>query len=293
MNLAASRQTASATVPWLRGRYALGRLALYLVLALGSTLVLLPALWLIICSLQTEYQLRASLSWWPQPFAWGNYRSVFAAMPFLALVRNSLFVAGVNIAGCVLASSVVAYAFAKLRAPGKNLLFVALLATMMLPNEVTMIPVFVIWRRLGLTNTFAPLTIPSFLGGGAFNIFLLRQFFLGIPHELSEAAEIDGCSPLGIYARVILPLARPALGVIAIFTFIGNWNDFQNPLIYLNDQNLYTVALGLQSFAGQTGGAPLSILLAGSVLTLLPVVALFFAAQKTFMRGINLSFGKD
>ncbi|MGQ9779731.1 MAG: carbohydrate ABC transporter permease [Bacillota bacterium] len=266
---------------------------LHLILIAGVVLILLPAFWLVICSLQTEYQLRASLAWWPRPFAWENYLKVFRVMPFFLLVRNSLFVAGVNILGCISASALTAYAFAKLRAPGKDVLFVLLLASMMLPNEVTMIPVFIIWRRLGLTNTFFPLTVPSFLGGGAFNVFLLRQFFLGIPNELSEAAEIDGCSLLGIFFRIILPLAKPALGVIAIFTFIGNWNDFQNPLIYLNDQNLYTLALGLQAFAGQTGGAPLSILLAGSVLTLLPVVILFFAAQKTFMRGINLSFGKE
>lgn len=276
------------------GRQAmLGRIGVYTLLIAGTVLIMLPVLWLGICSLQTEYQLRASLAWWPQPFAWDNYLRVFRVMPFYTLARNSLFVAGVNIVGCVLASSLAAYAFAKLRAPGKGLLFILLLASMMLPNEVTMIPVFVLWRRLGLTNSFAPLTIGSFLGGGAFNIFLLRQFFLGIPRELSEAAEIDGCSLFGIYARVIMPLAKPALAVIAVFTFIGNWNDFQNPLIYLNDQRLYTLALGLQAFAGQTGGAPLSTLLAASVLTMLPVVVLFFAAQKVFMRGINLSFGKD
>ena len=189
--------------------------------------------------------------------------------------------------GQVFSCSIVAYAFSRLNWPGREVLFAVLLATMMLPAQVTMIPVFMIFEKLGWYNTLRALWAPSFLGS-AFYIFLLRQFMKSIPDELEDAAKIDGCSYFGIYWRIILPLVKPALAAVCIFTFMGTWNDFMGPLIYINDQRLYPLALGLFDFRA-LHATDFGMLMAASTLMTLPVIALFFLAQRYFIQGVTLT----
>lgn len=216
-----------------------------------------------------------------------NYREVVRRVPLTMYVKNSLLLVTLNIIGQVLGSSLVAFSFARLRWPAREFCFMLLLATLMIPGQVTMIPVFLIYKNLGWYNTLRPLWVGSFFGS-AFYIFLLRQFMRGIPADLEDSAKIDGCGFLGIYGRIILPLVKPALATIGIFTFMGTWNDFMGPLIYLSDQELYPLSLGL--FALQvTQGGNYGLMMAASVLMTIPVIALFFAAQRHFIQGITLT----
>jgi multiple sugar transport system permease protein len=203
-------------------------------------------------------------------------------------LRNSVFVTIMTIFGVLLSSSVVAYSFACLKWPGRNGLFIFVLATMMLPLQVTMIPMFVLFKEIGWLNTYKPLIVPFFFGGGAFNIFLLRQFFLTIPKELLEAARIDGCSEIRIYWNIVLPLAKPALATVAILTFMFTWNDFLGPLIYLSDQLKGTLALGLAMFVGQHQ-TEWGLLMAASVLMMIPMILIFVFFQRYFIRGFVMS----
>jgi multiple sugar transport system permease protein len=202
--------------------------------------------------------------------------------------RNTMLIMIPVLAGTVLTSSMAAYAFARLRFPFKRFWFVLVLGSLMLPYAVTMLPTFLLWSKLGAVNTFLPLTVPAWLGGGAFNIFMLRQFFLTIPKELEEAAIIDGAGYFGIYYRIMLPLVKPALVVVTLFTFLAVWNDFLNPLIYLNNERLYTLALGLLQFKG-TYSAEWQLLMAGSTILVIPPVLVFLLGQKYFIEGITLS----
>jgi ABC-type glycerol-3-phosphate transport system permease component len=208
-------------------------------------------------------------------------------VPLGAYVKNSLFLVVLNIFGQLLGSSLVAFSFARLRWPARDFCFMLVLATLMIPPQVTMIPVFLIFKNLGWYNTLKPLWVVSF-AGSAFYIFLLRQFMRSIPTDLEDSAKIDGCGYLGIYWRIIVPLVKPALAAIAIFTFMGVWNDFMGPLIYLNDQRLYPLSLGLfalQVFQGLNYG----LMMAAAVLMTLPVILLFFAAQRQFIQGVTLT----
>jgi ABC-type glycerol-3-phosphate transport system permease component len=217
-----------------------------------------------------------------------NYRSAYIATEHRwNYIFNSVYLTILSIIGQVLSCSLVAYAFSRLRWPGRDLLFGVLLATMMLPPQVTMIPVFMVFRALGWYNTLKALWVPSFFGS-AFFIFMLRQFMKGIPNDLEDAAKIDGCSIFGIYWRIILPLVKPALAAVCIFTFMGVWNDFMGPLIYINDQRLYPLALGLFDFRAEHG-SEFGMLMAASTLMALPVVAIFFAAQRYFIQGVTLT----
>jgi ABC-type glycerol-3-phosphate transport system permease component len=197
-----------------------------------------------------------------------------------------------NIIGILLSSSVVAYSFSCLQWPGRDKTFIFVLATMMLPMQVVMIPIFIIFKEFGWLNTFLPLTVPAFFGGGAFNIFLLRQFFLTIPNSLLDAARIDGCSEFRIFWSIVLPLAKPALATVAILTFMFAWNDFLGPLIYLSDKLKGTLALGLAQFAGQQE-PEWALLMASSVLMMLPIILLFFFFQKYFIQGFTMSGIKE
>ncbi|NLF40785.1 carbohydrate ABC transporter permease, partial [bacterium] len=216
-----------------------------------------------------------------------NYRATFKYIPFWRYVGTSVFLVVLSIAGTLFASTFVAYAFARLRWPGRDLCFMALLATLMVPGQVTMIPGFLIVKSLGWYNTLQPLWAFSFFGN-AFFIFLLRQFMKGIPNDLEDAARIDGCGFLRIYWYVILPLIKPTMAAIAIFTFMGCWNDFMGPLIMLNDFRLYPLSLGLFSLNVQAGGN-LGMMMASSFLMTLPVIVLFFFAQKYFIQGVTLT----
>ncbi|PIS29204.1 MAG: sugar ABC transporter ATP-binding protein [Candidatus Marinimicrobia bacterium CG08_land_8_20_14_0_20_45_22] len=261
----------------------------YLLLVAVSLVLIMPFVWIISTSLKGNESIFAiPPKWIPETLHWENYAKVFTQMPFFTYMRNSVFISVVVILGTVLSSSLVAYAFACLKWPGRDGLFIFVLGTMMLPMQVTMIPVFVLFKQFGWLNTFKPLIVPAFFGGGAFNIFLLRQFFLTIPKELFEAARIDGCSEWRIYWKIVLPLAKPALATVAILTFMMTWNDFLGPLIYLSDKLKGTLALGLAMFVGQYQ-TEWGVLMAASVLVMLPVIFLFFLFQKYFIRGFMMS----
>ena len=257
-------------------------------------LAILPFLWLLSTSLKTlENAMLYPPQYIPSPLRWQNYTEVLFSgrTDFLLWTRNTLIIAVLGVSGTVLSSALVAYGFAKIQFKGRGVLFAVMLATMMVPFPVTMVSLFSIFRWMGdhagiqMLGTFKPLWLPAWFGS-AFNIFLLRQFFLTIPDDLSEAARIDGCSEFGIFWRIVLPLARPALTVVALFAFMGIWNDYLGPLVYLQRAEQFTLALGLQNFQSQHGGTPWHLLMAASVLVILPVIILFFLAQKTFIEGI-------
>lgn len=223
---------------------------------------------------------------------WENYAEALEYLPAdtnygLVFLGNSLFLTIMTVIGTLLSSSLVAYSFARLRWPGKNLLFVVLLATMMVPGAVTMMPQFLIYRSLGWIDTLKPLWVPAFFGS-AFNIFLLRQFFMSVPAELEDAAKIDGCGPFGIYWRVMLPLVKPALAAIAIMATLGAWNNFQGPLIYLSSPEKMPLAYALQLYQTQHSGEP-GLLMAASTMVVLPIIVLFFFTQRYFIEGVSLT----
>lgn len=223
---------------------------------------------------------KSSLPWLPKRQSGGR------TVTFLTYLSNTLVVAVLGVVGTVFSSALVAYGLSRLRWPGRESLFKLTLATMMIPFPVLMIPLYAVFRELGWIGTLLPLWVPAFFGN-AFNIFLLRQFFLTIPSELSDAARIDGCSEFSIFWRIMLPLARPALSVVALFHFLFVWNDFLGPLIYLTEPETFTMALGLQQYQSQNGGSEWHLLMAASVLLILPIVMLFFFAQRTFIQGIS------
>ncbi|MBM7785154.1 carbohydrate ABC transporter permease [Tenggerimyces flavus] len=269
-----------------------GRILLYAALVVGAIPTVVPFVWLIRSALMTDNQIFiAPPEWIPSPFAWTNFPEALTAQPFLAYFINTMVIEVVVVLGTVLTCSIAAFSFARLRWRGRNLVFGILLTSVMLPYAVTLIPTFVMWRELGALNTIAPLTVPAWFagaGGGVFNVFLLRQFFLTIPFELDEAAYIDGASPWKVFWTIVLPLSRPALIVVTIFTFIGVWNDFLGPLLYLNDESKYTLALGLASFQS-VYTAQWGYLMAASAAVIAPIIALFFFLQRYFIEGVTLT----
>lgn len=265
------------------------RLVSLALLLLGAFLALVPLFWMIrssFMSLSELYIFPPLL--WSRAMRWINYRDAVTVVNFPLYFRNTMLIMIPVLAGTVVTSSMAAYAFARLQFPLKRMWFILVLSSLMLPYAVTMLPTFLLWSKLGAVNTFLPLTVPAWLGGGAFNIFMLRQFFLTIPKELEEAAIIDGAGYFGIYYRIMLPLVKPALVVVTLFTFLAVWNDFLNPLIYLNDERLYTLALGLLQFKG-TYSAQWQLLMAGSTILVIPPVLVFLLGQKYFIEGVTLS----
>jgi ABC-type glycerol-3-phosphate transport system permease component len=266
---------------------------LYIVVNIIALIMLLPFFWMVSTSLKPNEQVYLiPPKWIPNPIVWSNYPRAFSFAPFGLFIKNSLIIAVICVVGVVFSSSLAGYSFAKLRWPGRDLIFFVLLSTMMLPGQVTMIPIFILFKKFGWINTFYPLTVPTFFGGGAFNIFLMRQFFLTIPYELDEAARIDGASFFKIYTNIELPLSIPVITAISIFTFIGSWNDFMGPLIYLNDASKYTIQLGLRMFQADFS-SDWSALMAMSIVTALPCIILFFVAQRYFIQGIVLTGLKE
>jgi ABC-type glycerol-3-phosphate transport system permease component len=257
-------------------------------LSLGAIVFLLPLFWMLSSSLKPEWQVLANPPVWiPNPPRWENYREALTYLPFGRYAVNTLIISLGAIVGHVLSCTIVAYGFARLRAPGKDFFFLLLLSTLMLPYPVTMVPLFVLFNALGWINTFLPLIIPTFFGN-AFYIFLLRQFFLTLPPDLEDAARIDGANTLQVLRHVILPISMPALATVVIFTFQASWNDFLQPLIYLQDQSRYTLTLGLNFFRGSFQ-VRWSYLMAASLVVVLPVVIVFFLAQRLFIRGIAMT----
>jgi multiple sugar transport system permease protein len=270
------------------GRELFGKLISYTLLTLGSILILIPVFWMISSALKPNSQIFLfPPQWIPNPIQWDNFVTAMTSLPFGTYFQNTMIIEVGSIVGTVLSCSVVAYGFARLNAPGRNFWFVVLLSTMMLPGVVTMIPVYLIFRQLGWVNTFLPLIVPNFFGS-AFFIFLLRQFFMTIPRDFEEAARIDGANTWQVLTRIMLPLSKPALATVTIFTFMGVWNDFMGPLIYLNKPETYTLALGLNFFKGQYV-SQWNLLMAASLVMMLPLVLLFFVAQKAFIEGITLT----
>ncbi|MGW0807817.1 carbohydrate ABC transporter permease [Nonomuraea sp. NPDC002799] len=269
-----------------------GRVLLYLALAAGAIPTLLPFVWLVRSALMQDAQMFvAPPQWLPSPFQWSNFSEALTTQPFGRYFVNTLVIAVISVVGTVLTCSVAAFSFSRLRWRGRDVVFALLLSGVMLPYAVTLIPTFVTWQGLGALDTIAPLTVPSWFagaGGGVFNIFLLRQFFLTIPFELDEAAYIDGASPWRVFWTIVLPLSKPAIIVVTIFTFIGTWNDFLGPLLYLQNEENYTLSLGLASFQSmyltQWG-----YLMAASAAVIAPIIALFFFLQRYFIEGVTLT----
>jgi multiple sugar transport system permease protein len=223
----------------------------------------------------------------PNPFVWSNYQKAVTTIPFFLYLKNTLYIALFNVVASVIACSMVAYGFGIVRWPGRDVLFMIVIATLMIPYVVLLIPTFIIFKYLGWINTPNPLTIPA-LTGNAFFIFLLRQFYMTIPEDLTDAARIDGASDLQIYWNIVLRLSRPALMVVALFTFMWNWNDFLGPLIYLSDQSQQTLAIGLYGFVSRAG-TQWGPLMAAATIMISPIIVLFFFTQKTFIQGITLT----
>ncbi|HOJ22685.1 MAG TPA: carbohydrate ABC transporter permease [Armatimonadota bacterium] len=266
-----------------------GRVVTFVLLCLGSAIFSIPFIWTVSTALKTKEQVFAVPPVWiPNPVQWENFRRAWTELPFPTFVFNTVLITLISVVGQVTSASLVAYGFARFRFKGRTFLFYLLLSTMMLPAQVTMIPVFLIWRALGLIDTFAPMTVPAFFGGGAFTIFLLRQFFMTVPRELDEAAMIDGCSYFGIWWRILLPLSRPALVTVTLFSFLAHWDDFMGPLIYLNSMEKYTVSIGLRMFQDMFG-TELELLMAASLIHILPTIVLFFIGQRYFIKGIALT----
>lgn len=266
------------------------RLLNFVLLAAGSLLILSPLWWMFATSLKTMAEVMSyPPSFFPESWEWSNYIRAWQAAPFTTYTINTITITTLVVIGSVLANSFIAYGFAKIPFRGKGIWFAIVLSTMMIPGFVTLIPQYVLFANLGWVNTYYPLIVPHFFGS-AFYIFLLRQFYMTIPTELIEAAKIEGASHFYIWWKIGLPLTKPALATVAIFSFNGAWNDFLGPLLYLNDENLYTLQLGLAVFKGQLS-TQWNYLMAGSLLVLLPVILLFFFFQKYFIQGINLSSG--
>jgi len=258
---------------------------------------LLPLFWMVSTSLKPETQIfdhsgtfgLANLI--PHPAQWNNYPKALEAVPFEIYLKNTLFLCAFTVIGAVSSSSLVAYGFARLDFRGKTPLFLLMISTIALPAQVTMVPVFTLFRWLHWYGTYLPMIVPSFCGV-PFYIFLLTQFYRNLPMELAEAARVDGASEWRIYWQIMLPLSRPALATCALFQFLGTWNDFLGPLIYINDPNRYTLAYGLQQLLSTHGGEWAS-LMADSTIFVLPVVVLFFFTQKTFVQGIATTGSKN
>lgn len=277
-------------------RKLIGRTAIYLLTIALSAMFLFPFFWTVSTSLKTAVELiKYPPTLLPEQLMWENYTRIWnvgMGISFAQFFYNSAFVTGLALIGQVFTAFLVAYGFARFRFPGRNFLFALLLSTMILPPHVTIIPLFVLFRQFHWIDTFLPLIVPSFFGGGAFTIFLIRQFIMTLPRELDEAALIDGASRISILWRIILPNAGPVLATAAIFGFIGHWNQFLEPLIFLNSARKYTVPLGLWFLRQQEGVAGLpedNLLMAASVLATLPIVIVFFVAQKYFVQGIAMS----
>ncbi|MDN5710184.1 MAG: carbohydrate ABC transporter permease [Planococcus sp. (in: firmicutes)] len=262
----------------------------FVLLAAGSLMILSPLWWMLSTSLKTMAEVMSfPPTFFPESWNWSNYIRTWEAAPFTQYTINTLVITTLVVIGNVLSNSFIAYGFAKIPFKGRNVLFAIVLATMMIPGFVTLIPQYVLFAKIGWVNTYYPLIVPAFFGS-AFNIFLLRQFYMTIPNELIEAAKMEGASHFYIWRKIGLPLTKPAIATVAIFSFNGAWNDFLGPLLYLNDENLYTLQIGLQVFKGQLN-TQWNYLMAGSLLVLLPVIIIFFFFQKYFIQGINLQSG--
>lgn len=267
----------------------LQKIVIHAVLLLLGLFFLFPLIWMLITALKSPNDMVNVNRFFPSEMMWSNFKTALTRIPFLRYFGNSLFITAVCILGTTFSSSFAAYAFAKLKWPGKNVLFIVMIALMMIPAQVLQIPMFVMYSKMNFLNTYIPLTVPCFLGVGcSMYIFLLRQFFQGIPKEISESGRIDGAGYFRVFWSLILPLARPAMMTVALFTFMFTWNDFFAPLIYVTDPKKLTLAVGLRTFQTQYS-AQYNLMMAAALVAMIPTVVIFFLAQKQFIEGITFS----
>lgn len=249
---------------------------------------IIPFGWMVLTSLKSQHEIYANPpTILPDIILWGNYVDVFKKIPYIRYVINTLTISLSAVIGQIISSTMVAYSMSKINWAGKKYFFPIIIATMMIPYQVTMIPLYMIYKKLGFTGTYLPLILPNFLGS-AYYIFLLRQFFVTVPSSLIEAATIDGANEARIFVRIMLPLCKPAITTVAIFTFMANWSDFMGPLLYLNKAEMYTLSIGLQAFV-QTHYVEWGLLMAASTIFTVPIIILFFSAQKYFIEGITIT----
>jgi multiple sugar transport system permease protein len=281
------RPAASGSVGMRRQRLVENSL-IYAVLLAGTAVLMIPFFWMLSTSLKPLDEVYVyPIIWIPSELVWSNYADVFKNVPFARYLYNSAFISAVAIVGNLLGSSIAAFSFARLRFPGRNFLFLVMLSTLMVPAWVTMIPHFILFKWLGWLDTYLPLLVPAFFAQ-PFYTFLLRQFFLGVPVDLEDAARIDGCSSFGIFWRIFLPLAIPALATVAIFSFFYYWNDLLYPLIYLQSQQKFPVAMGIATFRGEQY-ANFALMMAAATMALLPMLIVFFFAQRLFIQGVVIT----
>ncbi len=260
----------------------------YILLILISIAMLFPFFWMVRSAFMTNREIMTTpIQWLPSHYDLENFKKAFERAPFGKYFINSAIIVLINMVGCILSSSFIAFGFSRLRFPGRKLWFALLLSTMMIPQTVLMIPQFLIWQSVGAYNTFIPLTVPCFFGN-AFNVFLVRQFYAGIPKEYDEAALVDGASYFTIYSKILVPMAKPVLCSVGVFTFMSTWNDFMGPLLYLDKENLKTVSLALQNFMGQHN-SEWNLMMALSTVITLPMIVVYFMAQRYFIEGITFS----
>ncbi|MBM6383104.1 carbohydrate ABC transporter permease [Paenibacillus illinoisensis] len=266
----------------------INRALAYLCLIVASAFFMIPFIWLLSTSLKPLTQIFTfPPEWIPRPILWSNYSRAVEYIPFWTYLKNTAIITIVSTLGVIISCPLVAYSFAKLEYRGRGILFFVTLAVMMIPGQVTMIPLFLLFTKLGWVGTPLPLIVPQFFGVPIY-IFLLRQFFMGLPDALREAARLDGASEFRIYLQIMFPLAKSAVLAVALFQFMGSWTDFMGPLLYLTNEPSYTVSLGLQQFQSQKG-SEWGLLMAVSTLMTLPIIVLFFFLQKTFISGITFS----
>lgn len=268
-----------------RQRHLLNSTLTHLVLLAGVVLMFIPLVWTLSTSLKTPGEVYLfPPTWIPQEIEWSNYAKAVTAIPFFLYLWNTVVITALSVIGKVISITLVAFSFARLRWWGRNFMFMVMLATMMLPPHITLIPQFIMFKWWGWIDTFLPLVVPAFFGG-PYLTFLVRQYLLSIPRELDDAARMDGCSDFKLYWRIIMPLSKPAILIVVIFVFNGTWNEFLLPLIYLQSSNLFTLALGLRMFQGEASNS-WNLLMAASLLSMLPVIVLFFATQRYFIQGV-------
>lgn len=260
-----------------------------LILLVGAVIIMIPLLWTISMALKPDSEV-FSMKFFPTELHFENFAKAITSIPFFLYLRNTLIILIPVLIGTVLSSSIVAYGFSRFNFKGKRVWFLILLATMMLPGQITMILQYLVFREMGWVDTFLPLIVPAFFGGGAFNIFLLRQYMSGIPKDFDEAARMDGAGPFKVFMKIILPMCKPVLTAVSIFTFMGVWNDFNGPLIYLYDSKKFTLSLGLSFFKGMYT-SQWNQLMAATLLVMLPILILFFIAQQYIIDGISISSG--
>ena len=260
----------------------------YILLILISIAMLFPFFWMVRSAFMTNREIMTTpIQWLPSHYDLENFKKAFERAPFGKYFINSAIIVLINMVGCILSSSFIAFGFSRLRFPGRKLWFALLLSTMMIPQTVLMIPQFLFWQSVGAYNSFIPLTVPCFFGN-AFNVFLVRQFYAGIPKEYDEAALVDGASYFTIYSKILVPMAKPVLCSVGVFTFMSTWNDFMGPLLYLDKENLKTVSLALQNFMGQHN-SEWNLMMALSTVITLPMIVVYFMAQRYFIEGITFS----